>query len=159
MNDNMKLLIIVMFTLLFSCTEDLSKDNIPKESELKRKIIEGLNIEHSKYDTIVYQYGIAFCGNSTEEEINSTYNPLLNESPFDSILSSELGSVILIKDIGTYYDRRYPILRISAQLIKNEVHTTERLNLGELEQSNTSLYSYENGLWVLKNKKLNHSNF
>ena len=152
----MKLLIIVIFTILFSCSEDLSKDNIPKESELKRKIIEGLTIEHSKYDTIVYQYGIAYCGNSTEEEINSMYNPLLKDYPFDSILSSKLGAVVLKRVFG---DSRYPSLRISGELIKNEVHTYEILEVGEQWQSNTSVYSYEYGSWILKNKKLNYSNF
>jgi len=97
---NMKILvysivILLIITAIVGCNNDLSSDNIPKESELKQLIIESLSIKSNNYDTIHYEYRIPICGNSTKEELNLIYNPLLNINPFDSILGSKLKAIIL----------------------------------------------------------------
>ncbi|ABG59660.1 hypothetical protein [Cytophaga hutchinsonii] len=96
---------LIISLLAASCSVGgISVNNLPKQEDLKAAICNGIEIpfETSPGDTLIYESFIGICGNSSKEELETYYEPHLNEEPYPDLLRKHYNGTILFTGDSLY---------------------------------------------------------
>ena len=171
MNNYVKILVLVFFGLtIISCS--LNTENLPKPNKLRVAIIENISIPFEEADTVIYQSFIGICGNSSREELNTHYNPKLNESPYANLMQKNYKGKIWFtgeelnenmnkicngtkKSVFDCFSKDKINLSISGVMTSNNaVEIYEQYSLNDKFHTVSKTFSYRDGLWKCKINKV-----
>ncbi|MFC5683540.1 hypothetical protein ACYE2N_06365 [Flavobacterium sp. MAHUQ-51] len=143
---------VLMLFLILGC--NITSTSPKKIEELNQTYAQSLSFPNKNFDIIVFKTYIYECGNMTEEELNSYYNPDLLEEPFASQIKSFTDKKIIREsEIKDYKDLKgSKVLYIA---IEGKVENSKEVVVNENYEFNDgskSEYFIINKHLILKNR-------
>lgn len=97
---SLSIVFLFIITLLTCVACNVCSKDLPAQDALRRAIAKSISLPFNKGDTVVYESFIGICGNSSKEELDKYYEPLLGEQPYADVLQKNIGRTTLFTGEG-----------------------------------------------------------
>ena len=122
----MKKLIFIVFSLiLLSCNKT---SNFSENEKLNVSYAESIKFPTKNFDIIIFRPHIYECGNISENEMNTFYNPDLSKLPFKNIIKKKYNKQIFNEFEELKHLEKHKILYIS---VEGKIKTSKYIEINE----------------------------